>query len=489
MSLSPGRQFLGFVERNAVLLTVLGLLFALVPRLLWSLWVDETGTFWMARGGAVAAVAKTWNWPGQSLLFSAITSLFCFDGFLFRDFLLRVPALAGGALLCFFLYRFAEDALGSGAGRIAAVLAAFHPMTIEFSTQARPYSLAMAAVTASCWTLFRWVRDGERRWLVWWIVSSALVIYLHYLFAVVFLAQFVYIVLTPRRIPAALLGFAIIGLLCLPIALHIELLFRDSGTLPFGAAPRWRNLAGILVPRWLAAGLAIAALLVFRSRPALGRWKLPALSLILCWWLAGPFLLFEVSRHSAMRMFVGRYVGYSGPAAVLLLTVVGFTLFGAKRGLAWAVIGGLLATAVQFRPGKGAQELGPVLTLVRQESAETPLLFCSLLVEANAHDWRAGNAPHRYLYAPLEAYPVPNRLVPLPNFITEDVRSYVRDLAVNELSRLPRMILVTQDQDWLDLVSGEMEKFGFTHHVTKPNDFMVIRFEKNLGPESRLRRR
>jgi hypothetical protein len=112
MSLSPGRQFLGFVERNAVLLTVLGLLFALVPRLLWSLWVDETGTFWMARGGAVAAVAKTWNWPGQSLLFSAITSLFCFDGFLFRDFLLRVPALAGGALLCFFLYRFAEDALG-----------------------------------------------------------------------------------------------------------------------------------------------------------------------------------------------------------------------------------------------------------------------------------------------------------------------------------------------------------------------------------------
>jgi hypothetical protein len=152
------------------------------------------------------------------------------------------------------------------------------------------------------------------------------------------------------------------------------------------------------------------------------------------------------------------------------------------------VIGGLLATAVQFRPGKGAQELGPVLTLVRQESAETPLLFCSLLVEANAHDWRAGNAPHRYLYAPLEAYPVPNRLVPLPNFITEDVRSYVRDLAVNELSRLPRMILVTQDQDWLDLVSGEMEKFGFTHHVTKPNDFMVIRFEKKLGPESRLRR-
>jgi hypothetical protein len=51
------------------------------------------------------------------------------------------------------------------------------------------------------------------------------------------------------------------------------------------------------------------------------------------------------------------------------------------------------------------------------------------------------------------------------------------------------MILVTQDQEWLDLVNSEMQKFGFTHHVTKPNDFMVIRFEKNLGPESRLRRR
>ena len=189
---------------KAPVLLAVALASAYLPPLTRSLWVDEAGTFWMARGGPLAALAKTWHWPGQSLLFAAIESLFCFDGFFARDLLLRVPALIGGALVCWFVYHFAEDLFGPGSGRVAALLAAFNPMLIEFATQARPYSLAMAAVTASFWALYR-------RRLGWWWVASVLVIYLHYLFAVVFLAQLVYLMLDRRRVRWLHIAIAVIA--------------------------------------------------------------------------------------------------------------------------------------------------------------------------------------------------------------------------------------------------------------------------------------
>jgi hypothetical protein len=52
------------------------------------------------------------HWPGQSILYAAITSLFCFEGSPFRDILLRLPALLGAAAACYILYRFANDAIG-----------------------------------------------------------------------------------------------------------------------------------------------------------------------------------------------------------------------------------------------------------------------------------------------------------------------------------------------------------------------------------------
>ena len=122
---------------------MLGLIAAYSPPLTRSLWVDEAGTYWMVRGGPFAAMERTSHWPGQSILFSAITSLFCLGpSSPLRDLLLRVPALIGGAAACYFIYRFAEDMFGRGAGRIGAVLFAFNPATVELATQARPYSLA-----------------------------------------------------------------------------------------------------------------------------------------------------------------------------------------------------------------------------------------------------------------------------------------------------------------------------------------------------------
>src|SRR3569833_229664 len=113
---------MGIPEATVKVLLALALAAAYRPPLLRSLWIDEAGMFWMARGGPLAAIHKASNWPGQSILFSAITSLFCFEGSPFRDILLRLPALLGAAAACYILYRFAIDAIGPGAGRIAAIV-------------------------------------------------------------------------------------------------------------------------------------------------------------------------------------------------------------------------------------------------------------------------------------------------------------------------------------------------------------------------------
>ena len=102
------------IHGNAGLLIALAAVAAYLPPMLRSLWTDEAGMFWMARGGPIAAIQKTWHWPGQSILYSALTSFFCFEGSPFRDQFLRIPALLSVVAACYFLYRFAEDAIGAG---------------------------------------------------------------------------------------------------------------------------------------------------------------------------------------------------------------------------------------------------------------------------------------------------------------------------------------------------------------------------------------
>ena len=163
-----------------------GILFLAVwiPRLLRSLWVDEAGVYWMGHEGLIRAVQKTWHWPGQSILYSVIASLFCFEGSPFRDTLLRLPSVIGLAFAAYFVYRIGEKRIAEYAGLAAAILFVFHPNVIDLASVARPYALAMAAVSASCWALDEWVASRSRKHLLYYVVASILVIYLHYFFAV-----------------------------------------------------------------------------------------------------------------------------------------------------------------------------------------------------------------------------------------------------------------------------------------------------------------
>jgi len=67
--------------RTAILvMTCLAVALGWLPRLRWGFWIDESATYWMSSEGWRAAIERTWNWPGQSILYSIVESFFAVHG-------------------------------------------------------------------------------------------------------------------------------------------------------------------------------------------------------------------------------------------------------------------------------------------------------------------------------------------------------------------------------------------------------------------------
>ncbi|HEY4089629.1 MAG TPA: glycosyltransferase family 39 protein [Bryobacteraceae bacterium] len=489
----------GVRQLSVRLLLALAFLGVYLPPLLRSLWIDEAGMFWMARGGPVAAIQKTLHWPGQSLLYAAITSLFCFEGSPLRDILLRLPALLGAAAAGYILYRFANDAIGPGAGRIAAILFAFSPTTIEFATQARPYACAMAAAAASCWTLYRWAQSRERRWLSSYVVSLTLVFYFHYMFAVILAAHAALLgweMLRNRRWTRAadlIVAYIAVALLVLPLVPHLLLLFHQSHTLSFAHKPSLADLTELLLPPVFITGIFITGILAHTLYPERAwkgaAWRPGVVAMMIAWWCVGPLLAFAVSNATSSEIFVPRYISYSALGLALLLASVGYSAFGPKLGFAWVLAGTLLTTGnplhIATIRNLGAAELRPAMRIIQNESAGQsslpPVISRSDLTESDFLDWRAGNAPDSYLFAAYAAYPMKNTLVPLPFRLTNPVKDHVEQLIDHSLKNENKIIFVTSDPSWIPWFDEQFENAGFTSRWVKPNLYSVGVFERKPG--------
>ena len=496
---APGQDpiWIQVLSSSRVIWIVLACLLVLVwgPRLFRSFWVDEAGTFWMAHEGLWTAMQKTSHWPGQSILYSAIASLFCLDAGPFREFILRIPTLIAMAVAGYFICKLAEHGIGKRSGLVAVILFAFHPAIVEIGTQARPYGFALAAVAGSCWMLYRWVETQERQYLIGYAVASTLIFYFHYLFAVLFCAHAAYlavVILFESRVlrwRELMIAYAAIGALVLPLLPHIRLLLREAHTLPFSEPPSAVNLTDWLLPSMVAFGLVLGALLIqllvggsftggFNGKRPLILQR-SVLVLLLTWWLIGPVLLFLVSKATPMRMFVLRYLAYSVLAQVLLLAYGGYAQFGPRMAGAWALIAVLLSTAspVTILTGSkpGPEALMPIMRIIQAESIGTSpsVFFRSELPESDFYNWRGGLQKNSYLYAPFVAYPMKNRLLPLPYHLTAEVKAHISGVIDSKLFKESAVLFVTRDDTWAPWMIERMRQAGFEATVHTPNSFTV----------------
>ncbi len=467
------------------------------PRLGRSFWVDEAGTWWMAHDGPIAAIQKTWHWPGQSLLYSVIASLFCLPPGPFREFVLRIPSLIGLGVACYFLYQLAEKAIGRGAGFITLVLFTLNQVTYYTGTEARPYGLALGAVAASCWALYNWVETRDKRYLPAYLIASTLILYLHYLFLGIFLVQVVYLAyvfVVERR---TLKWQHIVGVyvamlvLALPLLPHLRLLLREGRTLPFRSEPPTLiEFVVWILPPFAIFGLFVAALLVQMALPNRVRQSVApnraTLLFLSAWLLLVPALYLVASMKTRTVIFIDRYMSFSVEAQALLLAAAGYMFFGVKRGRIWVMTAVLLTTASPivmlhaWRPGH--EDLRPFMSVIQSESKinpPPPVFFRSELPESNSKNWRSGLQGDNHLYAPFVVYPMPNRLLPLPFHFTREAKDYISDKLNSELRNVPEVIFVTHDASWNPWVVKRMSESGFVGvRKEQPNNFIVIVFKR-----------
>lgn len=132
-----------------------------------------------------------------------------------------LSALAGVATIPV-VYLIALELRGRRAGLMAAALAAFNPMLLWYSQEARAYSLLALLCAISMLYCFRAARpQGRRRDFVVWGIASGLALATHYFAIFPILAEAA--LLVRRRGRAGIGGFAIVvlsGLALAPLAIH-----------------------------------------------------------------------------------------------------------------------------------------------------------------------------------------------------------------------------------------------------------------------------
>jgi hypothetical protein len=120
---------------------------------------------------------------------------------------LRGLSALQGVLLVAGLYRLGREWFGLRAGLAAALLGAVHPFLVYYSQEARMYAQLALTSAASFWLFSRLevgrpeIRDW--RWIVGYVLATALGLYTHYAFGFVILSQlvaaFVRILASPKR--------------------------------------------------------------------------------------------------------------------------------------------------------------------------------------------------------------------------------------------------------------------------------------------------
>jgi hypothetical protein len=118
-----------------------------------------------------------------------------------------------------------------------------------------------------------------------------------------------------------------------------------------------------------------------------------------------------------------------------------------------------------------------MIQIVRSEPG-APVVFPSLLQESLFYDWRAGNRPESYLFAPLVAYPIPNRVVPLPVRPTDEAKAYIDHALQTDLAAAQEVLFVDKDDRWAQWIVERMGRAGFRSEVRPAGNFNVLAFRR-----------
>lgn len=309
------------------LLIRLGLL-ALALGVLWlaplghSFWRDEALTVVLAREHTFASAWKAASLWSQSPLYTGIEWCIRVAFGSTSEPAMRLPSILAGVVALAIVFRIVSERVDAEAGLLAAALFAVLPNVAAQMPDARPYSFALCARTASILCLMRWTKDPKFGNAIGWALTLALAIYFHLFFAIGLPIDLLFALAASRqRARAFARHFSVSVLLCLvvlsPLVPHVCMLLSESRLLSLNWQPPRRALVWALVP---VAVLPALLALVAEWRTARKRLGAADRDLIFYGLLAGALpaiALFVFSRYSGSDWFLDRYLLPEAPAIVL----------------------------------------------------------------------------------------------------------------------------------------------------------------------------
>lgn len=239
----------------------------------------------------------------------------------------RLPSALAGVAAVPVVYRIGEDIFSRKAGMLAAFLVAINIFGIEYSQEARSYSLVVLLVSISFVAFFRLTKQPSAKWEAFYVLATVFAFYSHFFAALALLVQMVAALLAPnlRRIAKPLLVcFALVIIMGMPLFWFV--LFRNSGQLswiqPVHAKDLYHfflYLTGTGVRFAIAALSFLIAVTVWVSRRCKQGWDFEAWSFfVVTLWL---FLsvCFTLLLSVWKPIYAPRFLIFSLPAAMLLI--------------------------------------------------------------------------------------------------------------------------------------------------------------------------
>ena len=410
---APSRYEVRLPIRHPEILLVLGAAMLSVIKLQRGLWIDETVTYWVVKDGLREAMARTFNFPPLSPLYTPLAWASVALGGA-SEIALRLPSVAAMAGAVYFMYRIGCVLLDETAAISAAVLLAYVP-GVSLGTLARPYALAFLTMLAATWSLLGWLERPSRGHAAAYVLLSAATIYFQPLYAPVL---GIHLVLAWERrraaVPRLLAIDLCVGLLILPLAWRMWTFHGRAMASSFARVPEWSEVLSSIA--WLVG--ATALLLLLRRRLP---FRIPAATLVM--WAIGPFILiWALARATGLGIVVFRYYAYFFPGAILVLAAL---LRVARAPLRLIALVGILFVFVPesvFGYYENWRE-GVARIHALRLPADTPVLLRSGLPEARI--WYASPDRIPYLMAPLTFYPVAGPAITLPYDLDETGTSYL----------------------------------------------------------------
>ena len=185
----------GYIGNNLLLLLIflLGLFLRVCYLGAESMWFDEVYSIGMSHLSPINIVKEIFRQHENNPPLYYVLLHYWIIIFGDSEFASRMLSVIPGSLSVLLIYKFGKELFNKNAGLIAALIMAVSVFQIKYSQEARTYSLIVFLALLSNYFFFRLLSAHKFKFMLGYILTSALLIYDHYYWVFYIAAQNIYV--------------------------------------------------------------------------------------------------------------------------------------------------------------------------------------------------------------------------------------------------------------------------------------------------------